>query len=58
MKIIAAYHRDTREDLTAEQIKADMPALEKEHTAALASSPTWQFFGGMIVIGEHEYQVA
>lgn len=58
MKIIAAYHRDTREDLTAEQIQADMPALEQEHTAACKAEPTWQFFGGIIVIGEHEYQVA
>jgi hypothetical protein len=57
MKIIAAYHKDSRKNLTPEQIQADMPALEKEHKKALAAEATWQFFGGIIVIGEHEYQV-
>lgn len=56
MKIIAAYDRN-HEDLTKEQIEADMPALLKEHEAALASEPTWAFFGGIINLNGHEYQV-
>jgi hypothetical protein len=57
MKIIAAYDRN-HEDLTKEQIEADMPELVKKHEEALASEPTWKFFGGIITINGHEYQVA
>lgn len=57
MKIIAAYNTHTKEKLTTEQIQADMPELLKEHEECCKELPTWKFFGGMIVLGDHEYQV-
>jgi hypothetical protein len=57
MIIVAAYNRHTKENLTEEQIQVDMPELLKEHEAACEESMTWDFFGGVIVLGDHEYQV-
>lgn len=57
MKIIAAYNTHNHEDLTKEQIQADMPELVKAHEEELRDNPTWRFFGGMIVLKDHEYQV-
>jgi len=57
MKIIAAYNRHNKSDLTQEQIQADMPELVKAHEEELRDNPTWQFFGGIIELKDHEYQV-
>ncbi len=57
MKIIAAYNRHNKKDLTKEQIEADMPELLAAHEEELADNPTWRFFGGIIELKDHEYQV-
>lgn len=57
MKIIAAYDRNGQ-TLTPEQIQSDMSQLLKEHEKACRDEPTWEFFGGMIFVNDHEYQLA
>jgi hypothetical protein len=57
MKIVSAYDLEAHRELTTEQIQADMPELLKAHKKALNSEPTWNFFGGILTLGEHEYQV-
>ena len=57
MKIVSAYDLNGHKELNAEQIQADMPELLKAHEKALNSEPTWAFFGGVLTINRHEYQV-
>jgi hypothetical protein len=58
MKIIAAYNAVTKENLSQAQIEQDLPDLQKEHEEALKESPTWKWFGGILIVNGHEYQVA
>lgn len=57
MKIIAAYNTHTKEKLTTEQIQADMPELREQHEKACQECMAWDFFGGVITLKDHEYQV-
>ena len=56
MNIIVAQDRE-RNDLTDDQIRHDMPKLLEAHRKAIKENPTWEFFGGTLVVNDHEYQV-
>jgi len=57
MKILFAVDRNN-EELTAEQIEKDMPQLLQCHQQAFKQDPTWEFFGGTLIVNGHEYQVS
>lgn len=56
MKIITAKDCEGNQ-LPQEQIKEDAEALLAAHEQALQQNATWQFFGGVITVNGHEYQV-
>lgn len=43
---------------TKAQLERDMPRLLAMHKQALKEDPTWPFFGGILSIGAHRYQIA
>lgn len=56
LEVITAKDRDGNELSTA-QVKADWPQLKAAHEKALKEEPTWQFFGGVLTVNGHDYQV-
>ena len=65
MKILSATQTVTTdgvtvegEDVSPEQVRADLPELVRRHKRAVKSDPMWGFFGGTIEIDNRTYQVA
>jgi hypothetical protein len=56
LTIISAKGHDGN-TLTTKQIKLDWGKLKEAHEKALTSEPTWQFFGGILTVNGHTYQV-
>ncbi len=56
MRIISAKDQNGN-NLTPEQIKADLPKLERANESAQRQEPTWNFFGGILEVNGHAYQV-
>jgi hypothetical protein len=56
MTILNATDR-SGQSLSKQQIEEDMEQLLAAHEAALTSEPTWTFFGGVLTVNGHEYQV-
>jgi hypothetical protein len=49
--------KDGDEDVSAEQMEKDRPALLRQHQSALKNDATWEFFGGVLTIEGRTYQV-
>ena len=45
------------DDTTLEQIKKDLPEIERQNRIALKESLTWKVFGGIISVEGRTYQV-
>lgn len=56
-KVLTARHTDGR-PVSKDQYEKDWPQIVKEHAKAKSEHPTWGAFGGLIRIGDREYQVA
>ncbi len=39
------------------QIKKDMMILKRMHSKALLEESTWKYFGGILKVGDRQYQV-
>ena len=57
MILISATNTITHKALTTEEIKKDWEVLEEKNRRAKKEDPMWEFFGGVITIGDREYQV-
>lgn len=57
INIVSAVNGKTKKPLTQAEIQKDMPEIEKQNKQALVEHVTWAFFGGVITVGDHVYQI-
>lgn len=55
MKIISA--KQDGQDVSSEVIAKDIAKIKRIHKESLKKEALWKFFGGIITIGNRQYQV-